>query len=341
MMLRHTWLMLVVTIAATSLPGGPATAWGHSGHQQVSTLAMQALPEEVPALLRDEAAVALVGALGAELDLSKGGGNPHDAELDPGHYVDLDDKGLVFGVLALDELPASREAYDTRLRAGGFTQYSAGYLPYSLLGGWQQLRKDFAWLRVALAGQARAETAEERDWFIAFVAHRRQLALHNLGIWSHYVADASQPLHVSVHFNGWGDYPNPRGFSQDRSLHARFEGEFVRSAVDWAMVAAAMPAYRDCACPPPQRLAQYLRATQAQVVPLYELEQAGAFTGSGTAAGRGFTVARLAAGAAELRDLVVDAWRASASAQIGWPALSVADIEAGQVAVTRRSFWRD
>jgi hypothetical protein len=28
-----------------------------------------------------------------------------------------------------------------------------------------------------------------------------------LGIWSHYGGDASQPLHVSIHYNGWGDYP--------------------------------------------------------------------------------------------------------------------------------------
>ena len=38
---------------------------------------------------------------------------------------------------------------------------------------------------------------------------------------------------------------------------------------------------------------------------------------------------RLAAGAAELRDWITAAWRASASSSIGWPAVKVAEVEAG------------
>ena len=45
--------------------------------------------------------------------------------------------------------------------------------------------------------------------------------------------------------------------------------------------------------------------------------------------GAAFTVARLSAGASELRDLTVLAWRASAEASIGWPAVKVAEVEAG------------
>ena len=37
----------------------------------------------------------------------------------------------------------------------------------------------------------------------------------------------------------------------------------------------------------------------------------------------------LAAGAGELRDFIVSAWTASASASIGWPAVKVAEVEAG------------
>ena len=51
------------------------------------------------------------------------------------------------GVLPIDKLPVTREAYDTQLRARGFTQYKAGYLPYSIVDGWQQIRKDFAYWR--------------------------------------------------------------------------------------------------------------------------------------------------------------------------------------------------
>ncbi len=332
---------LLLLLACCLLPLHQAWAWGHTGHREISLLAMRNLPEDLPEALRSPAAIALVGALGPELDLSKGSGVPHDAELDPGHYMNLDAEGLVAGLVPLDRLPASREAYDSLLRAGGSSQYRAGYLLYALHSGWQQTTKDFAWLRAALAGERLGETEADRAWFTALAAHRTQRALHNLGTWSHYVADASQPLHVSTHHNGWGPHPNPRGFTQDRGLHARFEGAFIRSQINWQAVAAALPAPRDCACTPRQRLVEYLRTTLAQVEPLYELEQTGAFRGQGTPQGVAFATARLAAGAAELRDLITLAWRASANEKVGWPAQSVAEMEAGRLRMHRAMFWAD
>ena len=52
--------------------------------------------------------------------------------------------------------------------------------------------------------------------------------LRDIGVWSHYLADASQPLQVSIHFDGWGDFPKPEGFTNSKKLHAHFEGEFVK-----------------------------------------------------------------------------------------------------------------
>src|SRR5437879_3214564 len=51
------------------------------------------------------------------------------------------------GALPLAKLPETREAYDTELRAKGITEYKAGYLPNSIVDGWQQIRKDFAYWR--------------------------------------------------------------------------------------------------------------------------------------------------------------------------------------------------
>ena len=52
------------------------------------------------------------------------------------------------------------------------------------------------------------------------------------------MADASQPMHVSVHFNGWGNFPNPNGFTT-APIHAPFEGAFVKNYIDFRKVAAA------------------------------------------------------------------------------------------------------
>ena len=54
-----------------------------------------------------------------------------------------------------------------------------------------------------------------------------------------------------------------------------------------------------------------------------------------------FVTQRLAAGAAELRDQIVDAWNSSATWTVGFPLIKVADIESGAVHVTRTSFWSD
>ena len=91
-----------------------------------------------------------------------------------------------------------------------------------------------------------------------------------------------------------------------------------------------MGPYRDCACAIEARTAAYLQATASFVEPLYALEKAGGFRGADPR-GVAFTRARLGAGASELRDMVVDAWRASGKMTVGYPVIAVAAIEAGEV----------
>ena len=76
------------------------------------------------------------------------------------------------------------------------------------------------------------------------------------------------------------------------------------------------------------RVPAYLKTTLAQVLPFYQLEKAGGFA-EGDARGGAFVIERLAAGASELRDLFILAWRDSADDEIGWPKVKVAEVEAG------------
>jgi hypothetical protein len=320
-------MRLAVLAAVIAALPGPVLAWGATGHRIVGVVAAQALPDEVPAFLRTPQAVAEIGELSREPDRSKGAGKLHDSDRDGAHYIDVDDAGLVMGGPPLAALPATRAQYDTALRAAGSDSWEAGWLYYSLVGSWQQLTKDFAYWRALTAAEEQANDPQRRDWYAADRARREALILRDLGELSHYVADGSQPMHVSVHFNGWGAYPNPRGYTTAR-VHASFEGAFVRANVTQEMVAAAMAPPADCACSPERRTTAYLQATWRAVEPFYALEKAGAFSGQDPR-GRDFAVQRLAAGASELRDLVAAAWRASASASIGWPPTRVPDIEAG------------
>jgi hypothetical protein len=321
-------LAFVVALAAL-LAAGQAMAWGATGHRIIGRLAMEALPPQLPAFLRTPQAAEAMGELAREPDRWKGAGKAHDSDRDPGHFLDLDDNGRVAGGPALASLPLTREGYEGALRAVGVDSWRAGYLPYSIVEGWQQLTLDLAYWRVDMAAARSVADGAHRAWFAADAREREALTLRDLGTMAHYVGDGSQPLHVSEHFNGWGPFPNPHGFTQDK-VHAPFEGAFVRSFVKPAAVRAAMAPPVDCHCPIEARTAAYLAATNRFVTPLYELYKAGAFSGPDPR-GEAFAAKRLAAGASELRDLIVAAWRASATSSVGWPAASVADVEAGKL----------
>ena len=135
--------------------------------------------------------------------------------------------------------------------------------------------------------------------------------------------------HVSIHFNGWGDGPNPEGFTLSR-IHAMFEGAFVHDNIRQPEVTAGVATFVDCRCAAMQRTATYLATTNTQVTPLYRLQKAGAFV-NGDGRGRAFVTARLAAGATELRDLIVLAWRARPGPDCWLPALKVSDVIAGNI----------
>jgi hypothetical protein len=296
----------------------------------IGELAMRGLGGELPAFLRTPLAASQAGLLAQEPDMSRNAGQPHDWDSDPGHFIDVLDDGTVLGGPKLAALPPSRRDYDTALRQVGANQYAAGFLPYNIIDGWQQLVKDFALLRADIAGEKFARTPGERAHFAAYRAVRQMLVLRDLGVWAHYVGDASQPLHVTVHYNGWGDYPNPDGFVAQPGLHAKFESDFVDAHVTEADVAARMTPYRADRAAIAVRTARYLAGTATHVRQLYQFEKDGAFDAA-TPAATAFTATRIAAGAAMLRDLVMDAWRASADISLGYKVkATVREIEAGR-----------
>jgi len=65
-------------------------------------------------------------------------------------------------------------------------------------------------------------------------------------------------------------------------------------------------------------------------IEIYELQKAGAFNGTDPK-GADFTAGRVAAGASELRDEIVLAWRASEKSTVGYPETPVSDIESGKI----------
>ena len=323
-------LLTAALVVALSIPAVQVGAWGATGHRLVAEAAMRALPDEVPAFLRSQSAIADVAEIAREPDRWKGGGQPHDSERDLQHFVDLNDSYHVMTDAgpSIDALPERRAEYDTALVRAGIDLTDAGYLPYALMDGYQQVVRDFAYWRVLNAAEARETNPERRAWYRADRERRERLLIRDLGIWAHYVGDGSQPLHTSIHYNGWGDYPNPEGFTMSRRTHALVEGAYVPRNTRLSLIQAGMSAPTLDGFDLRARTASYIRGSVDQVAPLYRLEKAGAFAAD-TPEGAEFITAQLARGASELRDLTVLAWRESAGVSIGWPVIKVADVEAG------------
>lgn len=323
--------LAALVLAAVVGTGSQVDAWGATGHRMIGVAAVRALPEEIPAFLRTPGAAAEIGELSREPDRWKGAGQPHDRERDTAHFVDMRDDGrvMVAGGPLIDELPRLKSEFDAALIAAGSDVDTAGYLPYAMMDGYQQLVRDFAYWRVLNAAEAREADPARRAWYREDRMRREALIVRDLGVLGHYIGDASQPLHTSIHYNGWAEGElNPEGFTTSRRTHGMFEGDFVRRNVRPDAMADAMPASRVEGMEFKARTAAYLRETLDQVTPFYRLEKAGGFR-DGDARGVAFATERLAAGAAELRDWTVMAWRDSADERIGWPAVPVTEVEAG------------
>jgi hypothetical protein len=282
-----TLALLVGCVAAAS------ATWGRAGHEIAARAAVSQLPDAMPPFFRD-AADQLV-YLNPEPDRWR---DRDVAAMDEAwkydHYVDFE---------AVP--PAALEAPDRftylmelqRTTELERPARGAGLLPYRMLELYQRLVGQFRLWRGAAQDSARQTWIEQR-------------IVQDAGVLGHYVTDGANPHHTSVHHNGWNEaYPNPAGFTTDRTFHSRFESRFVEARITAEDVVPRIAAE-------PRRLANvatdihaYLRASHAQLGRLYQLEQQQPFgPENASAAHKEFAVQRLVAGAEMLRALWWSAW---------------------------------
>ncbi len=67
----------------------------------------------------------------------------------------------------------------------------------------------------------RRERAASRD--TAFIEQTCAFYVAWLG---HYIGDGSQPLHDTIHHDGWQG-PDPKGYTRDPKIHGRFETGYI------------------------------------------------------------------------------------------------------------------
>ncbi|HUY10628.1 MAG TPA: S1/P1 Nuclease [Candidatus Dormibacteraeota bacterium] len=328
-------LLAMLFAVGLSIGAQPAAAWGEKGHEIINDLAAANLPAAVPAFVRTSAARAELRYLGPEMDRLKGSGESWDGDGDPGHYLNVAGDGRIAGVVQIAHLPRDMAAYERALMPAHSTPYRVGYLPYSIADGWEQVRMDFALWRVAEYESLHGGSAGIRSRAAFAMRLREALTLRDIGVWGHFVADGSQPLHVTTHYNGWGTGPNPEHFTLSRRLHAQFETTFVDRYVSESAVQRDLAPFvpLDSNALLSQRrilssIATYLEGTNAAVIPLYRIAATGGFS-HGSVQARTFVTEQLARGATMLRDLIAYAWQDSINERVGYPAVSVRAILAG------------
>ena len=285
----------------------PALSWGLKGHTIIGLAAVAHMPPDLPAFMHTRSAKDEIVYLQSEEDRLKIGASQDRAwarEWTTDHYLDVDDDGSIGGVVSLGALPATRDDYIKALSNGPkhVDAYAIGFVPYAILEGYEQVRADFALWRLA----PRSEKAE-----------RASLTIHDIGIFAHFVGDGSQPLHITVHYNGWGAYPNPDGFTKSRTFHADYEDRFVDDNLSANAVTPLVTPAAALADVPLTEIGRYLAKTNSMVVPLYALAKRGALSPHAPADAQAALIElsanRLAAAASMLDSLIETAWRASAA----------------------------
>jgi hypothetical protein len=338
-------IALAAALASLLLPA-QALAWGSTGHRMVNDVGASMLPATVPAFLRTPAAIADITTLGPEMDRLKDSGQSWDSDNDTGHFLDIGDDNKIAGTITLDNLPPSFAAYDAALRAIGQDPFKEGYVPYTILDGWEQIRKDFAYYRAETYAAAHATSPADKAFFAQDLPLRERLTIRDIGVWGHFVGDASQPLHITIHFNGWGNYPNPNGYTT-KHIHSFFESEFVRDHARTAAVKALVPAY--VATDPGTLMTQdamlkqigaYLTTSAARVVPLYELQKSGDFD-NGSPKATAFVDQCLAAGATQFRNWIALAWEDSLNETVSYPSVNVRDVLSGKAPLSPKALSSD
>ena len=253
----------------------------------------------MPAFLRTATAANEIAYLGPEPDRWR---SPSEFALNdaqaPDHFIDLE------RVAWLDPLPPGRYEFYRKLYEKRASEHSDDYLPERV--GLQP------YITMEVYGRLKAAFRAYRQLQAAHqpTAPVQQAIILYAGWLGHYVADAAQPLHTTIYYNGWvGE--NPKGYTTEHHIHGQFESTYVAAnitAKDFASLVKTAERLDD----PFAGYVAYLRNSNTLVENVYALEKAGGFTGKGSPAAFDFTTHRLAAGAQMLLDLWYTAWLESA-----------------------------
>jgi len=283
---------LVASLLLFTLPA-TAGAWGEKGHLMINRLAIDAASSKLPEFMNGAREQIIYNAYEPDRWREEGRTSAMNTAQAADHFFDSEYWG------AISTIEADRYSFMEKVAAKKIELVKIGYLPYAILENYEKLVNAFRFWR-------NAKTPQDRE-------SARANAVYVAGVLGHYVGDGSQPMHMSIQYNGWSETtPNPKNYTKDRGLHSRYEAAFVNAAIE---IAAARSKVQS-----PQRLTnvwdsikQYLTQGFGDLEPMYELEKTGEFNPQQPRAkGTEFIATELARAGTMLSSLWYTAWLNSA-----------------------------
>jgi hypothetical protein len=263
------------------------SAWGAKGHAMINQVAIDAAASKLPEFMNGARDQIIFNANEPDRWREEGR-TPLNIAQEVDHFLDSEEWGPI------PTIPSDRFAFLQQL-IGRKGDLRIGYLPYAIIENYGRLVNAFRnWRNAKIPSDREASRAN---------------AVYVAGVLGHYVGDGSQPLHTTIHYNGWvATAPNPRNFTRDNGIHSRYESAYVNAAIDISKVRPNVQA--------PQRLPsvwnsikQYLARTFADLEPLYELEKTGEFNPEKPRSkGTDFIAAELSRAGTMLASLWYTAW---------------------------------
>lgn len=190
-MRRFLFTVCVILLVA----GSSAWGWWSGGHGILTEAAVKALPDDVPAFFRS--GERMIAHCSYDPDISKNRGTPHVRGAEhPEHYLDLE-------LLQGRPLPKSRYEFTQLCAELGVKPDKVGFVPYAVAEWTERLAVAFA---------------EHRKWpDNPFIQNK---CLVYAGFIAHYAQDMCQPLHLTIHFDGW---KQPDGSVLHKGIHEKVD----------------------------------------------------------------------------------------------------------------------
>jgi hypothetical protein len=302
--MKHRSSLAILLVAALCIPE-PAFSWGTRAHAVIDRTAVDTLPDDGPVFLKKYAEY--IAGSASIPDSWRQTSEPFSKiEEDPNHGWFREQFSF------MKVIPRSRyefvlELYREQIRIEKSNPENAhlmnvrwtGTLPYAALEVYGHLVADMRYLRKARAeGKDTAFLEQTCAFYVAWMGH--------------YIGDGSQPLHDTIHHDGWQG-PDPSGYTRDPKIHGRFESQYVDAiSLSEGDILSRIGKPSHLKGDVFDLVLAHLDEAGGNVEAIYKLDKRNAFANVDDQEAKEMVYSRTAAGARMLRDLIYRAWLESA-----------------------------